>query len=247
MAMRAFQTARPIAIAALAVLPTTPAYAAPAWAPDWETLKGIGSLGAVLISLAAFVVSWRTGQAKATRELREELRDSIGTLIELRSEFMKTAPTIADEEAREFFSATINTKKAIYLASAEHLARQLPYVTHAEWMVLATEYSYESNYKRAEVLLKHSVKAAETSSTTGRRADGAGRGRVGARPPVVSTIGRSAARPGGCLFAVHALAHVPELVGFGVRCRQHRAGARTPERRAACGVADAGLVSDEGR
>jgi hypothetical protein len=130
--------------------------------PDFQTL---GSLAAVAISLIALVATQWSTHAKTQRELREELKESIEKLIEIRSEFTAKFQTFATEPQREFFASSMNTRKLIYLESAEHIATSLPYVTPAEWMVLGFEHMSDSNFHHAERIYERAVLAARQSST----------------------------------------------------------------------------------
>ena len=151
-----------VAIAVAILTPTVAAAGTPLELKDW------GGLAAVAISLIALVATQITIRSKTQREKREELKESIEKLLDLRTEFTDKAPTIADDRAREFFASTLNTRKSIYLEWAERLAADLPYVTPAEWIVLGFEHMNDSNFQHAEKIFLNAVKAARQSSTITR-------------------------------------------------------------------------------
>ena len=140
------------------------ALASPGWIDSWDTWKNLGSVAAVAISLIALIATQRTTHAKTTREKREELKGSIEKLLDFRAEYEAKYATFATDQERDNFSIRLNTKKLIYLESAEYLARQLRHVTSAEWGVLAYEYQLNSNFTRAEELFRQSLRAARSSS-----------------------------------------------------------------------------------
>jgi tetratricopeptide (TPR) repeat protein len=142
--------------------------ASPPWIPDLETWKDIGSVGAVAISLVALIATQRTTRAKTLREQREELKDSIEKLIDFRTEYNTKLTALATEAEREAFGVGLNTRKSIYLESAEYLALQIPHVTSAEWVVLGTEHMYDSNFAKAEALYNRALNAARKSSLVTR-------------------------------------------------------------------------------
>lgn len=121
-----------------------------------------------MISLTALVATQRTTAAKTTRELREELKEQIEKLIDLRSEFNRKLSEFQTEYEREVFGGLTNTKKSIYLESAEYLARRLPRITSAEWMVLGNEHHMDSNFAKAAQLFTLAVRAAQTSSAVAK-------------------------------------------------------------------------------
>jgi hypothetical protein len=162
----------PAAVIALLFLGTAAgvALAEPAAKPDTGgglvgPLKDFATIAAVLISLVALIATQRTTHAKTLREQREELKNSIEKLIELRNEFNATMSKLGSDLERQSYSSIANTKKSIYLESSEHLALGLPYVTPAEWLVLGYEHMSDSNFHHAEQLFGRAVRAARSSAT----------------------------------------------------------------------------------
>jgi tetratricopeptide (TPR) repeat protein len=128
-------------------------------------LKDFATIAAVLISLVALIATQRSTRAKTLREQRDELKESIEKLIDIRREFNATMPTLGNDAERLAYSSMMNTKKSIYLESSERLALGLPFVTPAEWMVLGFEHMYDANFHHAEQLFERAVRSARTSST----------------------------------------------------------------------------------
>jgi tetratricopeptide (TPR) repeat protein len=141
-----------------------PSFASSLWIEDWDTWKNLGSVGAVVISFAALLTTLRSTNAKTLREQREELKEMIEKLIDFRSELNMKYAAFKTEQEQEQFSSAWNVKKSIYLESSEYLARQLPHVTPAEWIVLGNEYMLESNFVKAEVLFQRSLASARKTS-----------------------------------------------------------------------------------
>jgi len=145
-----------------------PSFASPSWVESWDTWKNLGSVAAVVISFIALLATQRSTSAKTLREKREELKEMIEKLVDFRSELGAKYGTFTTEQERESFASSLNIKRSIYLESSEYLARQLPHVTTAEWIVLGTEYMLESNYIKAETLFRRSIDAARKTSLTTR-------------------------------------------------------------------------------
>lgn len=147
-----------------------PSRASPSWLLDSETWKVLASVGAVAISLLALVVTSIITRAKTAREKRDELKTLIEKLIDLRNEFNTTMPKFTSDVEREAYSVLTNSKKAIYLESAEYLAKRVRHVTSAEWRVLGGEYQMDSNFSKAESLFARAVRAARDTSLASRSA-----------------------------------------------------------------------------
>jgi hypothetical protein len=140
------------------------AFAGTFWSLDsdiWKVIPGVGALG---MSVVALVVSSRSTREKTAREQREELKEFIEKLIDFRNEFNTKFSTFAIDADREAFSVMTNTKRSIYLQSAEYLARQVENITSAEWSVLAFEYQADSNFVKAESLCNLALEVARDGS-----------------------------------------------------------------------------------
>jgi hypothetical protein len=166
---------------------------AAAEASPFSPWTDVASIVAVLISLAALVGSLISSHAKTQREQREELKAHIETLLSLRAEFNAKAGGFASEPEREFWSGAMQTRKSIYLESAERLAERLPFVTSAEWLVLGAEHMADSNFHHAEQMYRRAAAsskcAAAVTQAAALRALGGARMMMG---PAMLAAGRKA-------------------------------------------------------
>jgi hypothetical protein len=120
------------------------------WYENAETWAAIGSLGAVLISLAALYVSYRRQTEQQRREKREELRGALERLVILREE-ENALSTEQDERVKSLASTYSNFKRRMYLDAAESLARQIAQdVSVSEYAVLAYENYQDADYAEAK-------------------------------------------------------------------------------------------------
>ena len=119
------------------------------WLTDANTLSAIGSLGAVVIALAALYFSHRGQSAQRLREQREELRGVLERLVTIREE---QAELIKEREESVKTAAGIwqQTKRMMYLEAAESLSRQLlPHLTASEISIVAMENYYDGDWLEA--------------------------------------------------------------------------------------------------
>jgi hypothetical protein len=121
-------------------------------------------LFSVPLAVAAFFHSRAADRAKAEREKREEVRASIEKLLEFRALLEEKAAAAVDEQQFVALSARLNTRKLIYLQSAEELAVGLPHVTPAEWTVLGYEHMEDSNFAHAAKIFDRAVEAAKSDA-----------------------------------------------------------------------------------
>lgn len=136
----------------------------------FKMLRSRLSWATTLISFIAIVVSGGTAvytlmreEAQEVRSKKEELRKLITGLVELREEFRNRVSPLRNPEMRRAVSRLLDTKRMVFLESAELLATQIPdRVNSSEYLVLAEENVFITNYAQAERYYK---KAVDTSRT----------------------------------------------------------------------------------
>lgn len=133
-----------------------------AWFADPNILT---SLGALIISLIALLVSQRNTDQQARREKREELRNVCDRLINLRQDLNSKYNQILDVNVRTEYGSLMNNERSIYLETAEALTKELAdEVTASEYNVLGTENFNDSDFTEARNYYKKAVKASKKAS-----------------------------------------------------------------------------------
>jgi hypothetical protein len=136
------------------------------WYRDPDVMSAIGSIGAVIISIFALYASYQGQSAQQLREKREELRGVLEKLISLREEQVTTS-RLKDEVEKAFTSGYQNTKRAVYLESAESIARQISkHVTASEYYVLGLENYWDSDYIQAKMYYRLAADKSQNSAPT---------------------------------------------------------------------------------
>ncbi|MBD6619928.1 hypothetical protein FNW02_30025 [Komarekiella sp. 'clone 1'] len=131
----------------------------------WYEVSNILSLGALIVAILAAVSSQRSATAEEIRAKKEELRQIIVQLLEFQENFNSTIIHMQDEQARMYAGIILNNKKLIYLEAAELVAKQIPnHVSSPEYVILAAENYYDSDFVQARSYYKKAVKAAKRSS-----------------------------------------------------------------------------------
>jgi hypothetical protein len=135
------------------------------WYDKPDFLTAITSIGALLISIVALTLSYRSSSAQEGRQKREELRNIIERLVTLREEFTGRINGIVDGAERMNYSIFANTKRSIYLQAAEALVKELPgEISSSEYCVLGAENAFESDFLEARRFYREGVKAAKGTS-----------------------------------------------------------------------------------
>jgi hypothetical protein len=120
-----------------------------------QVISALGSILAVFLSLVAVYISWTSSNAQLNREKREEFRQILEILLNLRTEFASVSAN----------PSLLNSKKLIYLQAAEGIAEQIPrQISSAEYLVLAEENNFEADYKQSRLFF---IKAVHASSRKG--------------------------------------------------------------------------------
>jgi hypothetical protein len=110
----------------------------------------------VLISISSFIFAYSAKSADEMRSKREELRKTIAIIIDLNTA-SHSFGSGQSYSAINFLAD--NTKKEIYVESAESLVRQMPYkVSSQEYRVLADYMELIGNYKKQEYYGEQAVR-----------------------------------------------------------------------------------------
>jgi hypothetical protein len=141
------------------------------WYSNADSLATVGSVGALLISVLALVVSYQSVTEQRMREKRDELRGLMEKLIALREELDFRISRLPDAWERQEYGKTLNQKRTIYLQSAETLAAQLgDSVSSPEYLVLGRENLLESDFVQAIEYYKRAVKVSARDSPANKGA-----------------------------------------------------------------------------
>lgn len=131
--------------------------------PWYRQPATILSVIALVASLGATVFTQVTSSQETIRSKKEELRKLLIGLVEIRQEYMKSAPSPMSGG-----SQLLKAKQGVYLQAAERLASEIPgTVSSYEYVLLATEEASDGNYARAENYL---FKGADVGATPLQRA-----------------------------------------------------------------------------
>jgi hypothetical protein len=129
-----------------------PPLASSVWWQDKEFLKIGASLGAVVISICALLVSYQTSREKRLRERREELRGIIEKIVDLRTDLTSKMMAPLSEQEKESIGVAFNTKKSFFVESADYIVRNAKHVSVGELLVLASEHMMDMNVAEARML-----------------------------------------------------------------------------------------------
>jgi tetratricopeptide (TPR) repeat protein len=127
-----------------------------------ELISGLG--GALIGAILAGLFAWWLHRAEQLGVLKQELRGTITSLVDLREKFQTQVVVIESPELRELASGILNTKRIIYIEAAEVIANQIGrHVSSSEYNVLASELMFDSNFAQAE---KYFLKALDACRST---------------------------------------------------------------------------------
>lgn len=136
------------------------------WYDKPDFLSAITSIGALFISILALLLTSRSSSAQEKRQKREELRNILERLVNLREEFNSRVNSIVDDAERMNYSTFSNTKRSLYLQAAEALVRELPgEISSSEYYVLGAENAFESDFLQAQQFYQKGVEAARKGTS----------------------------------------------------------------------------------
>lgn len=135
---------------------------------EWVNSEGFGNNASLCISTFALIVSWfawRSSADQLAREKREEMRQILVNLLELREEWIQKCRQITDEVERNRLDCVFNNKRALYLQAAQNLASQIQHViSSAEFITLAEENINTGDYVKSRLYFQKAVIASKRSS-----------------------------------------------------------------------------------
>jgi hypothetical protein len=130
------------------------------WYTDSDALTAIASVGALIISIIALLQAYQNVSEQRQREKREELRNSLEKLINFREELDGRINKIIDPNERVNLSLYLNTKRSVYIQAAESVAAELAsQISSSEYIVLAAENYYDSDFLQAREFYEKAVEA----------------------------------------------------------------------------------------
>jgi hypothetical protein len=113
-----------------------------------EIITGFG--GAFIGAILTAILAWFLNRGANIAAKKEELRNAIMSILDLRMENFYKVPSIEDPILREATSLNINTKRVMLLQVAEMIVEQIPrHISPAEYATLAYEIWLESDFDTA--------------------------------------------------------------------------------------------------
>jgi hypothetical protein len=126
-------------------------HAAEAQKPWYRQSSNVVSLAAVVFSIVSFLISQQQSNAQELRAKHEELRRLLIELISFQESLSANIAAITDPIQREEAGGALNSKKLIYLQSAESMADELSsHVSSAEYSTLGRQEMTQSDFRKAE-------------------------------------------------------------------------------------------------
>ncbi len=130
-----------------------------------EVIAGvIGAIvGAVLSGVFTWLITWLTTRGAQISAMKDDLRKTLSSLIELREDMATRVSAMADVQQRESAGSFLNVKRSIYLEDAENIVRRIPkHVLASEYNVLGMEHQFVANFSQAESYFKSAVRASRS-------------------------------------------------------------------------------------
>ncbi len=122
-----------------------------------ELIAGIG--GAIIGAILAALFAWRLQRPERIASKKEELRNTLIALVDLREHYQTEVPKIQNPQLKESAGLFINQKMTIYLQTAEALVDQVPkHIFSFEYGTLAYEFWLNSSFTQAEKFYRNAVK-----------------------------------------------------------------------------------------
>ncbi len=135
--------------------------------PWYRETRSIVAVLAFLVSATSLLYSWRTRRAEEVHQKRQELRQIVQQLTEMRIQFIADLARITDEQQRSDIGSVLYAKQTILLEAAEALAGDIPHeVTTSAYRTLAWENVHAERLAQAERFFQAALDA--SGSPTGR-------------------------------------------------------------------------------
>lgn len=132
-------------------------------------------IGAFVGALLTGIFAWRLHKVEQDRNKREELRNIVTQLIDIRDKMNIEVASIENDAKRENASIALNNKRQIYLEAALNLIQEIPkQVQSSEYIFLAYEFMLDANFKIVEDFFKRAIRASRSvlAKSTALRAAG---------------------------------------------------------------------------
>src|SRR2546430_7276465 len=132
--------------------------------PPWcREARGVGSALALFVSATSLAYTWRSDRAAELRQKRQELRQIVQELTEMRLRYVADLARMSDPQQQRDIGNILQAKQSILLEAAEVLADDIPReVTSSAYRTLAWENVYDARLAQAERLFRGALEASRT-------------------------------------------------------------------------------------
>jgi tetratricopeptide (TPR) repeat protein len=133
-----------------------------------QVISAIG--GAFIGAILAAISAWWIHRSQQVSTLREELRNVLIALLNLRDEERNTSSSLADARERDWWLQQLNHKRILYVDAAEALVNKIRSgvlrqdVSSVEYGMLAEESYADGDYSRAEEYARRAIKASRSKA-----------------------------------------------------------------------------------
>jgi tetratricopeptide (TPR) repeat protein len=137
------------------------------WLKDWLTPSNLISLIALVVSLitAAYTLPIQYNQDIRAKE--EQLRQIIINLLDLDKELQESILPIKDPIKQFNAGSLLNSKRQVYLNTAEIIASQIPdNVTASQYIILASQRFRDANYQLAKDYFEKAIDVSKKAPKT---------------------------------------------------------------------------------
>src|SRR5438552_2916198 len=135
--------------------------------PWYREARGIVSALALTVSAASLAYAWRSDGAAEIRQKRQEIRQIVQELTEMRLRYVADLGRFTDPQQQRDIGKILQAKQSILLEAAEVLADDIPkQVTSSAYRTLAWENVYDERLAQAELFFRAALDASRTP--TGR-------------------------------------------------------------------------------
>src|SRR5207249_3792232 len=131
--------------------------------PWYREARGIVSALALFVSATSLAYTWRSDRAAELRQKRQELRQIVQELTEMRLRYVADLARMSDPQQQRDIGNILQAKQSILLEAAEVLADVVPReVTSSAFRTLAWENVYDARLAQAERLFRGALEASRT-------------------------------------------------------------------------------------
>jgi len=117
--------------------------------PWYREARGIVSALALFVSATSLAYTWRSDRAAELRQKRQELRQIVQELTEMRLRYVADLARMSDPQQQRDIGNILQAKQSILLEAAEVLADDIPReVTSSAYRTLAWENVYDARLRR---------------------------------------------------------------------------------------------------